>query len=98
MSRYVIKSSNQDLLVTVGFDPPLETFFLQVDSYTAPLEEDVWLGTSPGELPTVEALAEVTRPYATLTAEVRAQLQYDADHRTIPTPLQRSMIRLMQRV
>ena len=98
MSRYIVRGLNPDHLITVGFDPPLQSFFLQVDSYAAPLEEDVWLGTSPQAIPTVAALVEVTRPYAILTAEVQAQLEQDYETRTTPTPLQRAMIRLAQRV
>jgi hypothetical protein len=99
MSRYIISGYDAQVLVTVGFDPPLQTFFLQVDDYRKGDQEDhcvCWRGTVPGELPTVAALEEVVRPYATLEEEVRAQLQQDYDHREPPTPLQRHMIRLLQ--
>jgi hypothetical protein len=78
MSRYVIPSLNPDHLVTVGFDASLPSFFLQVDSYAAPREEDVWLGTAPHALPTVAALIEVTRPYAILSPQIQAWLHIDA--------------------
>jgi hypothetical protein len=99
MSRYSIGGHDPQLLVVVGFDPPLETFFVQVDDYRKDDEEDhclCWRGTSPGELSTVAALEEVVRPYATLAEEVRAKLQQDYDHREPPTPLQQDMIRLLQ--
>ena len=96
MSRYIVPGLNHDHLITVGYDPPLSTYFLQVDSYAAPLEEDVWLGTSPQAIPTVAALVEVTRPYAILSAEVQAQLQRDYETSSPPTPLQQAMIELLQ--
>ena len=101
MSRYVIPAYHLDHLVVVGFDNVLETFFLQVDDRGRPDDADhcmCWLGQFPRELPNVAALAEAVRPYARLSPEATAQLQQDYEQRTPPTPLQRHMLRILQRV
>jgi hypothetical protein len=94
MSRYTVDTQDQEIVV--GWDNPLQTFFLQVSERGRDEEGPrVWLGTLPGELPTVEALAKALTPYTTLSDELRTTLQRDADARTLPSPLQRAFANLM---
>jgi hypothetical protein len=100
MSQYVIPGTEPVYVIMVGYDPPLETFFVQVHTYDRPDTEDhlvYWRGTTPHELTTVAALAEAMAPYGVLSAEMHIQLQHDYDTRTTPTLLQRAIIARMQR-
>lgn len=52
----------------------------------------LWVGTTPGELQTVEALAEAIAPYVQLNAETRSTLGRDKEREYHPpTGLQRAM-------
>ena len=71
MSRHYI--SRNPLEIVVGWDPPLQTYFLQITDPTRDEEEFVlWRGTYPEELPTIESLTAVLTPYAALTEEWRS--------------------------
>lgn len=101
MSRYGIPGYDPQHVIIVGFDPPLESFFLTVDDLSQPDVEQqqvAWQGTQPHELPHVEALANALQPYAVLSPETRQRLQQDYDGREPPTPLQRHMLRILARV
>jgi hypothetical protein len=100
MSQHSIPGSLPGHVIVVGYDPPLETFFVQVHTHDRATGEDdlvYWRGTYPFELVSIAALAEAVAPYAVLSAEVHAQLQHDYQRRTTPTPLQRAVRAHMQR-
>ena len=62
MSRYEIQDSRGRDAV-VGWDPPLQTFFLQGDFIGEDGRErevpGIWIGGFPAEIPTVETLSDV---------------------------------------
>lgn len=94
MSRHYI--SRNPLEIVVGWDAPLETFFLQILNLTKDEEEELvlWLGTQPGELPTVADLESALTPHAALTPELRQRLEAEKTESTRPSPLQRHMIEM----
>jgi hypothetical protein len=66
-------------VVTVGWLDELGTFFARVYARDFPRGEPlVEVGTKPGEVPTISALAEYVRGYATLPAEVVTDLRHAA--------------------
>lgn len=94
MSRYAIPHPQWE--ITVGWDHPLQTFFVQVrrlggkDGSTAdPLV--LWVGTEPKALLTVESVRQSLRRYVAVPREIAAALQRDLEHRTPPPPLQRQV-------
>jgi hypothetical protein len=103
MSRHCI--ARQPNEVVVGWDPPFQSFFLEVFDVAKGEDEDdevlLWLGPPVGEIPTVAALeatlaahAELTSG-ATLTPELRRKLEEDRANSSQPTPYQRHMIELL---
>ena len=98
MSRYKMFDPS-DCYVVVGWDNPLQTFFVQqyvnLDAYN----EDVtkaWLGCTPSEIPTIERLEEVmTQLGCSLPVDIRNGLEKDYANRTEPTPLQKMMQSLL---
>jgi hypothetical protein len=79
MSRHILTAKDPALRVVVGWDPPLATFFLQVEDLRKEDDEDedpmvAWLGFEPDEIPTVEALAEKLAPWAEIPMETRLRL------------------------
>jgi hypothetical protein len=54
MSRY--EFTDGDVNFTVGWDVPLQTFFIQI--YNDEGEVTTWLGTHPGEIPTMDKLMD----------------------------------------
>ena len=83
MSRYEVLNEETDILVVVGWDEPLATYFAQVwevcsleldDSDDAPL---LWVGCRAGEIRSVRHLERVIEPYATLPEDFRSQLTRD---------------------
>lgn len=100
MSRYRIPHPNPAYEVIVGWDNPLQTFFCQVIDESVPMHEDhvlYWQGTTPGAIPTVDALAELMSGYVTLTDAEKGRLVQDQQQRTEPTAFQRRMLGLMER-
>lgn len=99
MSRHTIPGHHPGLVITVGWDNPLRTYFAVVEQ--EPLEampEDdpepvLWVGATPGEITCLQVLALHLEPYATLTAAQRASLAADraVETRRQPTPAQRMM-------
>lgn len=85
MTRRLIDGTDPALLVFVGWDQPLRSFFGQV--YDPNLAEDDnpvhWVGAEPPWLHTVDALADAMRSYATLPLPLRAMLcaEKEAGHR-----------------
>lgn len=64
MSRYTVQVTNgteTDPDATIGFDPPLRTFFLQAFPDPETDECALWLGTCLEEFPTLESIIEKAR-------------------------------------
>ncbi len=94
MSRHY--TSKTPLEIVVGWDPPLQTFFLQILDHTKDGENEfvLWRGTYPDELPTIESLAAVLTPYAALTEELVKDLEAEKTASTKPSPLQLRVIEM----
>jgi hypothetical protein len=97
MSRYVLPVHDPTLRVTVGWDPPLQTFFVQVvRPTTAPHADDTlvaWLGTRAQEIPSVAQLGRQLVAYAVIPRATQAQLAREQRESRPPTALQ---VRLRQ--
>lgn len=82
MSRYELVPDDPDLLLTVGWDPVLQTYFAHVvhPAIGRPPRDVLllWVGTVAGQIQTVEVLATHLEPYITLAEELRQQLMQDA--------------------
>lgn len=69
--------------VVVGWDRPLQTFYVQVrargDADSDPDEEGllVWRGTMPGELPTAAEAVALASRYAAIPAKLSETLEID---------------------
>lgn len=82
MSRHILVGINPEHDIVVGWDPGLATYFAQVfpcheqegEEYRAEL---LWAGTSPGEIPNTEQLANVLRKFATIPDDIVSQLKSD---------------------
>lgn len=60
MSRYVVRNDD-DFRVVIGWDPPLQTFFIHVHNLTEKDEEKqiiLWEGIRPGEIWNVFEISE----------------------------------------
>lgn len=93
-SRRTIEPHQPGLVVIVGWDNPMATYFAQV----LPADDDIddedlvlWLGTRAGEIARPEDLVEPLMPYAHLSPAMIEQLNADRveDVDRGPTPLQR---------
>jgi hypothetical protein len=97
MSRYVLPAHDPTLRVTVGWDPPLQTFFGQVVRPTrVPSADDtlvIWLGTRAQEIPSVAQLGRQLAAYAVIPRATQAQLAREQRASRPPTALQ---VRLRQ--
>jgi hypothetical protein len=64
--------------VAVGWDRPLQTFYVQIfTSSGKPDGEDdihLWVGTAPGELPTPASVLDLVRAYALIEEGLEARL------------------------
>jgi hypothetical protein len=92
MSRYRIPAQHPPLTVIVGWDNPLQTLFAQVFDPSIEDDEDaylVWIGTALQDITTVAALQAQLAGWATIPADIVAQLTRDQQAATPPTPLQR---------
>lgn len=104
MSRY--RLSGNPLEVVVGWDSPLQTFFLQILDPTKDEEEEIihWVGMRPGELPTVADLDQALDCHAALTSgialspELRRQLDEEKTNSAQPTELQQRVIEMFRQV
>ena len=102
MSCHTIHANEPNISVTVGFDPPLNTFFAHVARTDSQHEDDgdliLWLGTTPGEIQNAGDLITPLAPYAVLCTEHLATLQADqtAHAGKQPTGLQKMMIAAMR--
>lgn len=84
MSRHEIPARNPTHKIIVGWDPPLQTFFMQViDRLSEEAGEDDkfvnWLGTDLREIYEVDQLRQRLQRYADLTPEMGATLYGDKD-------------------
>ena len=81
MSRHVFTGLRTATTVAIGWDRPLETFFVQVLAPHPELEgEDeilFWRGTDLRELPTAADAIAAARPWAMLPADLNATLETD---------------------
>lgn len=83
MSRYSLRPlpHHSDIFeVAVGWDPGLDTFFVQVfgtpEAYGEP-DVRLWRGTTFREVLTVDVLLAIADPFAEVPSELRAQLEQD---------------------
>jgi hypothetical protein len=86
MSRYLLQAANANHEVVVGWDNQLETFFAQVwDARNEEQESCVlWAGCSRGEVPSVDSLAALVRPYAEIPRAMLERLTVDFAQRRPP--------------
>jgi len=81
MSRYSIPALRAHQSCVVGYDPPLGTFFAQIEDVTLPPEDErrlvLWVGAAVQEIVTVAALANALQGAATLPAEIQEHLARD---------------------
>ena len=99
MSRYSIPATDPSLTCIVGYDPPLETYFVQVEDPDDPDETTamhLWLGCAPQAIPTVAQLQAQLGGWAVVPQDVWAHLIADKSAAAPPTPLQQWMHRLMR--
>ncbi|MGH7751879.1 MAG: hypothetical protein ACREN5_03605 [Gemmatimonadales bacterium] len=100
MSRYTIPAHAARYHVVVGWDAPLTTFFGEVWDCTVPDEDDdaacvLWAGVALSALPTVDALQTCLAAFATIPADVVAQLHQDGATTPPRSPLQAQMLQLL---
>jgi hypothetical protein len=104
MSRY--RLSVEPLEIVVGWDPPLQTFFLQILDPAKDEEEEIihWVGKRHGELPTVADLDRALGDHAALTSgvalspELRRLLDEEKTDSAQPTEFQQRVIEIFRQV
>ena len=82
MSRYELPAKNAKHTVTVGWDQPLETYFVHVVLTECDDEEAAtvfWRGTNFGEIADIDTLCRVVAQYADIDDETQNKLYADAD-------------------
>jgi len=81
MSRHELDPLNPVHDVTVGWDPPMETYFAQVFDTTDDEENDsyevLWIGTRFQEVLNPAAVIAAVAPFASLPADLLGQLARD---------------------
>ena len=87
MSRHDIPGLNPNHCVTIGWDPPLQTYFAIVLDPTKDDETDgytvLWLGADRfGEIDRVHDLADKLKPLAEIDQDVLRQLIIDRNRDT----------------
>lgn len=99
MSRYIIKKTSE-ILVVVGFDNPLQTFFSQVFDLKETDEEEIVLfsnGFKLKEITTIETLENSLKEYIeNIDGYTRSKLEQDYNNRTPPTKLQMIAAKFME--
>lgn len=102
MSRYVVQK-NSELEIVVGYDNPLQTFFIQViDVVKDKADEDdcikFWAGVTPGEINDIQTLEQTLKPYLeNLSPDIKERLRQDYETRQPLTPLQKLATRLYEK-
>lgn len=84
MSRHERPARDQRHKIIVGWDHPLQTFFVQVidrakEAAGADDKFVLWRGFTPREIYEVEQLTRIVRRYAEVTADMGARLYGDKD-------------------
>src|SRR5215472_2051991 len=92
LARSLSSAQQPGLMVIVGWDNPLTTFFAQV--FDPSIEDDeaaclLWIGTAPEAIPTVAALQAQLAGWAMIPPDIVDRLVRDQHAATPPTPLQR---------
>ncbi|WP_242121385.1 hypothetical protein [Sphingomonas lacusdianchii] len=81
MSRYDFSGKNGATKVSIGWDRPLSTFFVQVLRPDPEMDDEeqafIWEGTSPGELTKAADAIRIAEPYADLPADIASTLETD---------------------
>ncbi len=79
MSRYAFSALDDELAVSVGWDPPLQTFFAQVEPAGGVGSDDLllWVGTTDGEITDVAQLAKAVSEWGDIPSELRWRLEED---------------------
>ena len=81
VSRHTFPGKAGATDVSIGWDRPLQTFFVQVFRLDPEMEGEetafIWEGTAPGELKTAGAAIAIAAPYADLPADLAAILETD---------------------
>jgi len=79
VSRYALEALDPELVVWVGWDEPLSTYFLQVQppGLGGPDELLVWAGTDPGEIASASHLVGLLREWAEVPGGLAGQLEQD---------------------
>lgn len=101
MSRYELTPTDPRFIgleIAIGWDRAMTTFFGQVIDPDKDEADDLrirlWVGLTPQEIPSVEALAAAIGDYVALPRDIAARLQADrlADIDSGPTRFQRDML------
>ena len=84
MSRHEIPGFSPANKITLGWDNPLQTFFVQVIDRKAELADKddkfvLWLGTKPREIYEVEQLVRLVSLFAHVTPAMGVTLYGDKD-------------------
>lgn len=81
MSRHELTAPD-NVEVIVGWDPPLNTFFVQVWDRKlpelAPASELLWVGWKPGEITDIEQVRTLVAPWLSLPDDVFRALYAEA--------------------
>ena len=83
MSRRLVTAFDPELVVWVGWDDGLETFFAQVEPPGIRTPDDLllWVGTSPAEVTTADELAKLVARWTALDAQLVTSLAGDRSDR-----------------
>ncbi|GLK47021.1 MULTISPECIES: hypothetical protein [Novosphingobium] len=81
MSRYEFPGRSEGVRVSMGWDRPLATFFVQVTQSGGGRDEQddmlVWQGTCPGEISTAAQAVRIARDHADLPDGLGRVLETD---------------------
>jgi hypothetical protein len=79
MSLHALEIPGYEQRSTVGWDPPLGTYFAQVYPNDGDLDDDpvLWIGLRPRQAPSLEALRVALQPYGGISDELAAALTLD---------------------
>jgi hypothetical protein len=109
MPQYTFRGKEEYIGIVVGWDNPLETFFVQVwdERSRSQLELDdeeevydegvlcLWAGTWQGEIPDLDSLVQLVEPHGQIPDEILERLRMDFESRRPPAPLQRYVGKLL---
>lgn len=100
MSRYYIPADSAKYTVVLGFDNPLQTYFVQVtDTEKEQNDEDdcivFWEGCHPSEITDIETLESKVKTYLKdIPAHIKTRLKKEYEERTEPSELQKMATKL----